>query len=147
MLIGTPFFEKVRVTIVDAWIGSVDGSLMDSSVALVVWQYPKKKKASYESIKLGEKPIAITQLRKNYVEDRIILKLVHKKHENTLEAYDDCKKENSKKCCVKQNYSNWHINHACFAVLSVNLSAAYKVSGPTEQGIRGINCSPKSCNI
>jgi len=36
MLIGTPFFEKVRVTIVDAWIGSVDGSLMDSSVALVV---------------------------------------------------------------------------------------------------------------
>ena len=62
---------------------------------------------SHESSKLGEKPIAISQLRKNDVEDRIILKLVHKKHEETLEAYDDCnsKKKNSKKCCVFNIFS------------------------------------------
>ena len=60
---------------------------------------------SSEPNKLGERPIPITGIKKNVIEDRIILNLVHKKHEETLVEYDDPKKENSKKCCVFKIFS------------------------------------------
>jgi hypothetical protein len=73
-----------------SFTGNISGSMMSS-----------------EPNKVGERPIPITKMKRNVFEDRIILNLVHKKHEETLVEYDDChsKKESSKKCCVFKIFS------------------------------------------